>query len=236
MSRTIAIGDIHGCSMALDALVEAVAPKNDDTFVMLGDYVDRGPDSFGVIQRLLDLQRRCHLVPLLGNHEQMLLLARENASDLAFWRACGGEQTINSYADRWEEFPESHRTFLEGCQLHFETETHFFVHANYIADVSLDEQPDRWLLWEHISSTLPPPHQSGKVAVVGHTPQPSGEILDMGHLVCLDTFCIGGQWLTAWEPETGHSWQVNSMGLRRTWRVKGSGVNCAKHLTGRSGN
>src|SRR4029453_4765190 len=71
--RTIAIGDIHGCAAALGALVAAIEPTADDTLVALGDYVDRGPNSRGVLDELLALAKRCRLVPLLGNHEIMLL-------------------------------------------------------------------------------------------------------------------------------------------------------------------
>ena len=74
--RTIAIGDIHGCSAALDALLEAIRPRPEDCIVTLGDYINRGPDSRGVIERLIELKDRCRLVPLLGNHDQMLLDVR----------------------------------------------------------------------------------------------------------------------------------------------------------------
>ena len=77
MSRTIAIGDIHGCSIALEALIEAISPQPDDTIIPLGDYVDRGIDSKGVLDRLIELRDRCNLVPILGNHDQMMLHARE---------------------------------------------------------------------------------------------------------------------------------------------------------------
>jgi predicted MPP superfamily phosphohydrolase len=81
MPRTIAIGDIHGCAIALAKLIEIIAPQPDDTLVPLGDYVDRGIDSRGVIDQLLALADRCRLVPILGNHEEMLLGAREGRSD-----------------------------------------------------------------------------------------------------------------------------------------------------------
>ncbi len=73
--RTIAIGDIHGCSLALEALLDAIQPRPDDVIVTLGDYVNRGPDSRGVLDRLIELERRCKLVPILGNHDEMLLAA-----------------------------------------------------------------------------------------------------------------------------------------------------------------
>ncbi len=71
--RTIAIGDIHGCSRALEALLAAIGPRPEDVIVTLGDYVNRGPDSRGVLDRLIALEGQCTLVPILGNHDQTLL-------------------------------------------------------------------------------------------------------------------------------------------------------------------
>ena len=97
MPRTIAIGDIHGCSIAFVALLESIDPQRDDTIVTLGDYVDRGIDSKGVIDQLISLGDRCRLVPLLGNHEEMMLGAREGRSDFQFWMNCGGITCLDSY-------------------------------------------------------------------------------------------------------------------------------------------
>src|SRR6516225_5447385 len=83
--RTIAIGDVHGCAEALAALIQAIQPGPDDQIVTLGDYIDGGPDSCGVIDQLLALSGRCRLIPLLGNHEEMLLAALEGRSELASW-------------------------------------------------------------------------------------------------------------------------------------------------------
>ncbi len=74
--RTIAIGDIHGCADALATLIAAIEPGPDDLVVTLGDYIDRGPDSRGTIELLIALAGRCRLVPILGNHDQMLLELR----------------------------------------------------------------------------------------------------------------------------------------------------------------
>ena len=87
--RTIAIGDIHGCSTALAALLQAIDPQPDDTIITLGDYVDRGIDSKGVLDQLIALADRCRLVPLLGNHDEMMLHARDGRGDFQFWlRGC----------------------------------------------------------------------------------------------------------------------------------------------------
>lgn len=80
--RTIAIGDVHGCAAALRALLEQIKPQSTDTIVMLGDCVDRGPDSRGVIETLLELRGRCELVPILGNHEEMMLNFLDSRSTL----------------------------------------------------------------------------------------------------------------------------------------------------------
>ena len=85
MPRTIAIGDIHGCSTALAKLIELIDLQADDVLVPLGDFVDRGIDRKGVIDQLISLGDRCRLVPILGNHEEMMLGAREGWSDLRFW-------------------------------------------------------------------------------------------------------------------------------------------------------
>src|SRR5262249_57774024 len=82
--RTIAIGDIHGCSAALAALVRAIEPTESDTLVFLGDYIDRGPDSRGVVEQVIALGERCTVVPLLGNHEEVMLAALEGQSELRY--------------------------------------------------------------------------------------------------------------------------------------------------------
>lgn len=214
MTRTIAIGDIHGCAKALERLIAEIEPTESDTIIPLGDYVDRGPNSKGVIDQLVELVDRCQLVPLLGNHETMLLEAIEFPKTQSFWYECGGEQTVESYGGL-DQIPFEHSVFLRGLHRFHETDTHFFVHANYDPERSLDQQPDGLLLWEHIAHTMPDKHRSGKTAVVGHTPQASGEILDLGHVLCIDTYCMGTGWLTALDVESGTVWQADKQGELR---------------------
>lgn len=214
-ARTIAIGDIHGCAAALVALLDEIRPTVDDTIVTLGDYIDRGPESRRVIELLIDLAGRCQLVPLLGNHELMLLMALEEQSEMDFWLYNGGVATEDSYDGSVENIPDEHLEFLRGCRNYHETAEHQFVHANYVTDLPLDEQPERLLLWEHINRTVPAPHESGKTTIVGHTPQIDGEILDAGHVICIDTYCFGNGWLTALEVQTGDVWQADKSGTLR---------------------
>jgi serine/threonine protein phosphatase 1 len=216
--RTIAIGDIHGCSVALDALIDAIRPHPEDVIVTLGDYINRGPDSRGVLDRLIDLGQRCRLVPLLGNHDQMLLDVRAGRYPIYWLLDIGGTATLDSYGPGRDLslIPDEHFEFMEGCLDFHETDTHIFVHANYFPDIPMGEQHVGMLRWESLRDMTPGPHESGKVVIVGHTSQKTGEILDLGHLVCIDTYCHGGGWLTALEVGTGQVWQTNQRGeLRR---------------------
>lgn len=212
--RTIAIGDIHGCSIALSSLLKAIEPSHDDTIITLGDYIDGGLDSRGVLDLLIDLQARCRLVPLLGNHEEMMLRARGNSDELKKWLQFGGQATLASYdQERLRAVPKDHWQFLEQCKLFHVAKTHFFVHANYEPHrLLLKDQDRRHLLWTSLSDYTPGPHHSGRIAVVGHTPQDCGEILDLGHLKCIDTNCWDGGWLTALNVENGQAWQVDERG------------------------
>jgi serine/threonine protein phosphatase 1 len=221
--RTIAIGDVHGCSRALATLLHAIRPGPEDTLVTLGDYIDRGPDSRGVIDQLIALAGRCRLVPLLGNHEELLIAAVRDPAAVRPWLACGGVEALLSYG--WapgrprrglaDWIPEPHWEFLATCLPYHETNTHLFVHAGYLPDLPLDRQPGEALRWRVTDPRTACPHSSGKVAVVGHTPQRSGEVLDLGFLKCVDTNCSRSGWLTALEVHTGQVWQANQQGQLR---------------------
>jgi serine/threonine protein phosphatase 1 len=221
--RTIAVGDIHGCSAALAALIDGIQPGPEDTVVTVGDYIDRGPDSRGVLNRLIALSGRCRLIPLLGNHEEMLLDALRDIACLKKWLTCGGADTLRSYG--WTPggprralasvIPESHRTFLAGCRLFHETATHLFLHAGFVPELPMGQQPALALRWRVTDAKSAVPHHSGKVAVVGHTPQSTGEVLDLGFLVCIDTNCVRGGWLTALDTSTGRFWQADCGGRLR---------------------
>ncbi len=212
MARIIAIGDIHGCSDALERLLDEIRPQRPDLLIALGDFVDRGPNSARVIEVLLELVTQCHFVPLIGNHELMMFKGLRNQAEFDFWFQHGGSQTVASYGGRIQNIPQHHMTFLSHCLRFFETDEHFFVHANYAPHLSLPEQPDELIFWEHINAFVPPPHANGKTAIVGHTPQPGGEIRNLGHVQVIDTFCYGGGWLTAVDVTTNNVWQTTNFG------------------------
>lgn len=218
--RQFAIGDIHGCLTALQVLDNELAFGDGDTVVTLGDYVDRGPDSRGVIGFLLALRERCQLVALRGNHEVMMLRARDNRSALLDWISYGGDTTLDSYgATGFQDVPDSHWDFIAGTA-RWHVEGHdFFVHGNVRLDLPLERQSDYHLFWKHLGREVIP-HASGRRMICGHTPQESGLPLDLGHTVCIDTHACGGGWLTCLETATGEYWQANQQGDLRCGRLE----------------
>ena len=216
--RQFAIGDIHGCLEALARLDRELAFEATDTVVTLGDYVDRGPDSRGVIDFLIELGSRCHLIALRGNHEIMMLHAKTDRSALLTWVSCGGNKTLDSYhASSFDDVPESHWHFLESTVRYHETQCDFFVHANAYPDKPLAAQPDHMLFWEFLSQSQP--HQSGRRMICGHSAQKSGIPLNLGHAVCIDTYAHGGAWLTCLDVLTNVYWQASQTGDLRCDRL-----------------
>ncbi|MEM6798954.1 MAG: metallophosphoesterase [Planctomycetota bacterium] len=211
-ARLIAIGDIHGCDAALAAVVDAIAPTPEDQLIFLGDYVDRGPDSSTVIDRLIHLRETVGAVTILGNHEEMMLGVIRGDTPAAWWLRCGGVETLDSYGGGIKDVPAGHIAFLESCVDFYEAEDFFFVHANYVADEPLGNQPTEALRWQSLDEHFPKRHASGRTAIMGHTSQKSGDVFDAGHLRCIDTFCHGGGWLTAMEVRTGQLWQADRTG------------------------
>lgn len=218
--RTIAIGDIHGCDVALNALLDAIQPCQLDQVVTLGDVIDRGPGSCTVVERLLELSQICELISINGNHEMMLLAARKKAKAFEKWVFNGGDTTLESYGGLLKNIPKSHFEFFDRSLRFFESDTHVFVHANYEAHKPFAQQNDSVLQWRRLTGdNLPGPHVSGKTVICGHSPQSSGRVLDFGYLKMIDTFCYGGRWLTALDIDNGELWQASQTGKVRNARL-----------------
>lgn len=213
-SRVIAIGDIHGCASALAALVDGIDPQPGDVVVMLGDAVDRGPNSRGVINQLLALRERCQLITIVGNHEQMMIEALDGDIPVQEWLMHGGAATLDSYGQGAgvNAVDAAHVDFIRSWVDVHQSASHFFAHGNYIASRPLETQPWIDLRWQSLNWHTPGPHISGKTAVLGHTSNKQGQIVNLGHIVCIDTYCCGGFWLTAFDAASGGIWQANEAG------------------------
>ncbi len=213
--RRFVIGDVHGCSKALRTIIEKISPNHEDQLIFLGDLIDRGPDSRGVIDLMLKLSRSTRVVCLRGNHEVMLLGVLLGGCDPTIWLQSGGAATVASYGGSLERIPPAHLAFFRSMRAHYETETEAFIHAGYEADVPIEKTDDSNRYWNHLEE-VPVPHISGKRVYVGHSPQAGGEIRDAGHVVYVDTYCYGGGWLTALDLDGDEIIQADSHGhLRR---------------------
>jgi len=147
-----------------------VAPSADDQVVFLGDYIDRGPDSRGVIDYLLNFHERWpQTVFLKGNHEAMLLDFLAGHERLRYLLS-GGETTLCSYREKEQlTIPPIHLQFLHDLRLYFETEHHLFVHAGLRPEISLKNQREEDLLWIR-EDFLKSNYRWNKTIVFGHTP------------------------------------------------------------------
>jgi serine/threonine protein phosphatase 1 len=177
MSRTFAIGDIHGCADRLEALIARLEiDAQQDRLIFIGDYIDRGPDSKGVIDRILGLKETIgNVICLLGNHEQMFINYYLHDRDRELFLGNGGFSTLASYGfqrsgrDRPFRMPEPHLRFYQSLLPFYEAADHIFVHAGLRPGVPLPEQDLDDLLWSRFEF-IRSPCNFGKRVVFGHTP------------------------------------------------------------------
>ena len=177
MNKTYVIGDIHGCSQALADLLKIMEPIHaDDNILFIGDYIDRGPDSKGVVDIILNLRKKHgKTITLMGNHEFMFVNALKDIGVTDFL-AMGGDATLNSYGialdtlqDIHTKIPREHLIFFQELLLYWEDQNNIYVHAGLQPGVHLTQQSMDWLLWareDFINLT----YNFGKKVIFGHTP------------------------------------------------------------------
>jgi serine/threonine protein phosphatase 1 len=214
--RVYAVGDIHGRLDLFEALIAAIeaddaaAGPAETTIVLLGDLVDRGPNSAGVVARAREWQRRRAVRILMGNHEEMFLASFEKVDTLKHFLRFGGKETVLSYGLDREVYasasveevqqmmgatvPADHREFLESFEDRIAIGAYLFVHAGIAPQVPLEEQKTgdlRWIREPFLSHTEP----HGSVIVHGHTI--SDEPQDRGNRIGIDTGAYASGRLTA---------------------------------------
>jgi serine/threonine protein phosphatase 1 len=211
-----AIGDIHGEREQLDELLEMLPLRSEDRLVLMGDYIDRGPDAFGVIERLIELQQRHACAFLLGNHESMFLDFLGWSDPLYFggdaFLMNGGDRTLDSYGyfDREQpdresfKLPKDHEDFLLGLKLYHREADYVFVHAGLDrkelgcddVDFALRRSRVEDLLWNRTTAELP--HRLGVTVVYGHTPAEDFSVRwNLPFSIGIDTGAVYGGPLTA---------------------------------------
>lgn len=191
--KIVAIGDIHGCLQSMNALLDKLTDYADYTFIFIGDYIDRGRDSKGVVDRLIAFQQEQDCVFIRGNHEQMLLNAHYK-NDLDLWLMNGGKSTLSSYGGTYKDFnvPEEHLEFYKNSKMYYDSENYFFVHAGLSPDKTIEEclQSEEEInnfLWEreHLNVFETPWE---KTIVFGHTPR--SHPIKKNKMRGIDTGCV----------------------------------------------
>ena len=216
--RVLAIGDVHGCHRALVTLIGMLAISSSDTVVFLGDLVDRGPASKEVITEVLMLSRRCKVIHITGNHEEMMRNAIRGQGLISAWLDSGGQATIDSYGGNLENVPPNHIRFLVSSVSFHETESDIFIHASLESEISLANQTSDFLRWKHLGGQERP-HISGKRVICGHTVQSDGVPLVFDGWVCIDTYPHGGKWLTCLDVQKDHVYQASQLGDKREFAL-----------------
>lgn len=199
--KIYAIGDVHGERIKLERLFSKLTIEKDDTVIFLGDYIDRGVDSKGVIDFILSLKDKCNLITLKGNHEQFAMDSYEyvfgadttKKNMFQSWMMNGGVECLRSYDSdavnggyhhkALATMFNAHGDFFKNLRLTYETKKHIFVHGFLAHELDLEDQEEFQCLWGRFSDIYP--HKSGKIVVCGHTIH--REPVDHDFRVCIDT-------------------------------------------------
>jgi serine/threonine protein phosphatase 1 len=194
--RIIAVGDIHGCLLSLKKLIEEVGLEPEDQLVFLGDMMDRGSQTRGVIEFVMKLRKRynCHF--LMGNHEKMFLDYLENGN-AKWWFENGGRATLKSYGcKKGLDLPREHVNFLKGFHYFLETENFVFVHGGLDPEMNVSNNfkfylPEEFCwLQRHMSQEFVERNEYKweKTVVCAHTTVK--EPLILKRLIGIDTGCV----------------------------------------------
>lgn len=200
-----AIGDVHGRLDLLNDLLgqikrhAAFHNHADYKLVFLGDLVDRGPDSKGVIDRVMELEKQGNTIVLKGNHEDLMINAaprpfvdekptltewRDTQDRMYWWTVNGGYETMESYGGEcarvdpytaYRQISREHLDWLKALPTFYETDTHYFVHAGVNPNKPLDQQNDNARMWIR-DEWLYSSKDMGKHIVHGHTPKKDPEL------------------------------------------------------------
>jgi len=196
--KTFIMGDIHGCRNMLEGMLGKIDwdPEKDD-LIFIGDYIDRGDDSKGVVDTLIKLKSMSQNVQcLMGNHESMFLDYLSGVDEESFLLN-GGIATLNSYKKNGEvNIPCEHISFYESLKSMIEMKSYYIVHAGFNPGIEIEKQTEKDKLWireDFIFSE----YDFGKKIIFGHTPFSLPFIMD--NKIGLDTGAVFGNKLTCVE-------------------------------------
>lgn len=218
--RLFVVGDIHGCSDELKCMLTHLEKEErlvkEDTVIFVGDYIDRGSDSKGAVDLVIEFKRKFPRTRTLkGNHEEMLMsYLGVGGSNGEAYLINGGEKTFESYGlspydidGALESFPKEHLDFFQDLERFIITDNFIVVHAGLDALRPLDFQPDSTICWIR-DEFLYGHHNYDKVVVFGHTPF-QDIYSESGFKLGIDTGLVYGNKLTCVELTRGRSYQIH---------------------------
>lgn len=199
---TYAVGDVHGCLDKLKSLIAACrqhAGGEEILLVFLGDYIDRGAESAGVVRYMLGLQAGAPrgIIALKGNHEAWALAVLDGLLPATAWLRNGGTATLSSYgASDVGELPKAHLDWMRSLPLTYDDGRRLFVHAGIDPRKPLHAQDDQDLIWIR-EPFLDDDRDYGRLIVHGHTPLETARPDLRPNRLNLDTAAVFGGPLTA---------------------------------------
>ena len=186
MVRYIAITDIHGELEKLEKVLSKIETRPDDIFVFMGDYIDRGPDSRGVVNKVIEISQQFKTITLIGSHEYALLHAKQDEYyNFLFWNY-GGPATVKSYGGNFDNILETHGNFFRALEFYYLTDKYLFVHAGIDPQYSLEEQVETDLVYIR-SAFYNKKHHLPQKIIFGHTEFNMPFVQD--DKICIDLGC-----------------------------------------------
>jgi len=194
MTRIFAIGDLHGCSRTFRKLIwEKINLQKEDELYCLGDYVDRGPDSKGVIDFILELKEKGYRVHTLrGNHEQLMMESGKNRERYLDWVANGGRSTLQSFGiTSYDELDSKYKTFFFETQFYFEVGNYILVHAGLNFKSKDLFEDTHAMMWSR-DFMIDGNKLGDRIIVHGHTPTslPLIKTQAKGNVIDIDGGCV----------------------------------------------
>ena len=212
-NRLFAIGDIHGCFDTLEELVNnKIQLKKSDKLILLGDYIDRGDKSKEVVEYIIDLQKKgFNILPLMGNHEAMLLDAYDNEKNTLKWIQNGGSETLKSFEiSSLKKIEFKYIEFFKKLKYYYSSGDCLFVHAGFNNSVVNTFSDFYSMLWK-CKESYANPLLTNKTIIHGHNPisisKCEERVLSKLNVINIDTGCVykdkeGFGRLTAYECNT----------------------------------
>jgi serine/threonine protein phosphatase 1 len=178
MERIFFIGDIHGCSQTFRKLTENIGIRKTDRICCIGDYIDRGADSKGVVDYILELRANNYqIIALRGNHEQMLLDSENGREEFSLWLMNGGETTLKSFdIHSINDLDPVYREFFTDTEFYIKSSEFVAVHAGLdftLPDPFSDAESMLWARGLKVDKSF----LKNRILIHGHTPMVRDDIL-----------------------------------------------------------